>query len=127
LIPKEPIIPDLKDFQIEELTKVTFLDKKDPQRYDAIFVFAGTHPGHWEKAIEAYQQGMSNKIIVTGGVSPTGVKHPDWKDKNAPEANVIISELVKAGVKQEDISIENTSTNTLENVLLQKRFLTSVK
>jgi uncharacterized SAM-binding protein YcdF (DUF218 family) len=120
VIPKEPIVPELNKKQIEELTKITFMQESDPEVCDAIFIFAGTHPGHWEKTIEAYQKGLSKQIIVTGGVSPTGVKHPDWKDKNTPEADVIISELIKAGVKEQEIVFESRSRNTLENVLCAK-------
>jgi uncharacterized SAM-binding protein YcdF (DUF218 family) len=120
IIPKEPIVPNLNNKQIEELTNIIFMQETDPEVCDAIFIFAGTHPGHWEKPIEAYHKGLSKQIIVTGGVSPTGVKHLDWKDKNTPEADVIISELIKAGVKEEEIVFENRSRNTLENVRCAK-------
>jgi hypothetical protein len=82
IIPKEPIVPTLNIHQIERLTNITFLEEIAPEPCDAIFVFAGTHPGHWEKTIEAYNKGLSKQIIVTGGVSPTGVKHAEWKDKD---------------------------------------------
>lgn len=119
-IPKEPMVPELTDDQIDKLTAITFLEEVKPESCDAIFIFAGTHPGHWEKAIEAYHNGLSKQIIVTGGVSPTGVKHLDWKDKNTPEADVIIDELLKAGVSEHHIVAENRSRNTLENVLFAK-------
>jgi hypothetical protein len=120
MIPKEPIVPELNYDQIAQLTNITFLEDVVSEPCDAIFVFAGTHPGHWEKAIEAYKLGLSKQIIVTGGVSPTGIKHQEWEDPNIPEANVIISELVKAGVHKEHIVYENRSRNTLENVLFAK-------
>jgi hypothetical protein len=120
LIPKEPSVPELNDYQIERLTEITFLEYIEPRPCDAIFVFAGTHPGHWERTIEAFKLGLSNQIIVTGGVSPTGVKHPDWKDPKTPEADVIIEELTKSGISKDRITFENRSTNTLENVLFAK-------
>lgn len=110
LIPKEPDVPELNDYQIEKLTEITFLEQIEPSYCDAIFIFAGTHPGHWEKAIEAYKLGLSHQIIVTGGVSPTGVKHPDWKDPDTPEANIIIEELIKSGISRECITFENRSS-----------------
>ncbi|MGN7358117.1 YdcF family protein [Paenibacillus sp. SAF-054] len=106
--------------QIERLTEITFSEYIEPTRCDAIFIFAGTHPGHWEKAIEAYRSGFGQHLIVTGGVSPTGVKHPEWPDPNTPEADVIISELLKAGISKDNITFENRSGNTLENVLFSK-------
>lgn len=120
IIPKDPIVPELSPYQIERLTEITFSEYKEPTKCDAIFIFAGTHPGHWERAIEAYRLGLGEQFVVTGGVSPTGVKHPDWKNPNAPEANVIISELIKAGIPNEKIIFENRSRNTLENVLFAK-------
>ncbi|MFD1738717.1 YdcF family protein [Bacillus salitolerans] len=120
LIPKEMKVPDLNSRQIEELTNIVFLPEVEPTYCDAIFVFAGTHPGHWEKAIEAYKKGYSQKLIVTGGVSPTGVKHPHWKDQNESEANVIICKLLENGIKRDSIVFENKSRNTLENVLFAK-------
>jgi len=120
LIPKDPIVPNLTDYHIECLTEITFSEYKDPIRCDAIFIFAGTHPGHWNKAIEAFRLGLGERIIVTGGVSPTGVKHSDWLDPNTPEADVIISELIKAGIPKDIITFENKSRNTIENVLFAK-------
>ncbi|MFD2444118.1 YdcF family protein [Bacillus sp. CGMCC 1.16607] len=120
IIPKEPIVPELKPEQISELTNIVFGHNIKPEPCDAIFVFSGTHPGHWEKTIEAYKKGLSKKIIVTGGVSPTGVSHPEWKDKNVPESIIIIAKLIESGIKEEDIISENRSRNTLENVLYAK-------
>lgn len=120
IIPKEIKAPALNQRQIEELTNIVFLPEMEPVPCDAIFIFGGTHPGHWEKAIEAYKKGYGQKIIITGGVSPTGVKHPDWNDQNEPEANVIVSKLTENGIKQDDIVFENQSQNTLENVLFAK-------
>lgn len=120
LIPKEVKGPELSAHQIDELTNLIFLPRVDPKPCDSIFVFAGTHASHWEKAIEAYKKGYGRKIIVTGGVSPTGIKHPDWEDGNAPEADIILSKLLQNEVSPEDIVYENKSRNSLENVLFAK-------
>jgi hypothetical protein len=103
LIPKEIVVPPLNSDQIEALTNIIFMKYRTPEPCDVMFVFGGTHPGHWEKAIEAYRKGLSKKIIVTGGVSPTGVKHPEWRDTNKPEAEVIVTELIKNGVREDAI------------------------
>lgn len=120
MIPKEPMVPALTDRQMEELTTIAFLPESDLTPCDAIFVFAGTHPGHWERAIDAYRRGYSKRIIVTGGVSPTGVKHSAWEDANVPEADVIVGRLLQQGVRSQDIVFENRSRNTMENVLFAK-------
>lgn len=59
-------------------------------------------------------------IIVTGGVSPTGIKHENWVDKTVPEAHVIFNKLTEAGIPLNVIVYEDRSRNTLENVLFAK-------
>lgn len=116
IIPKSPQVPDLSEEQIAYLTEVCFGKVVEPQVCDALFIFSGTHPGHWEKAIEAYQKGYARQIIVTGGRSLTGQAHEDWKDEGQTEADVIIQHLLAAGVPKEAMVAEHRSTNTLENV-----------
>ncbi|MGQ9412543.1 YdcF family protein [Streptococcus pluranimalium] len=119
IIPKSPEIPkEFSNQELDFLTTVTFEKAVEPRKCDVLFVFSGTHPGHWEKAIEAYQNGFVKMIIVTGGRSLTGKAHPDWSGKT--EAQVIIDHLVEAGVPEDIIVFEDKSTNTLENVLCAK-------
>lgn len=121
IIPKAPEAP--KEFSLEErhfLTETTFLPSVEPEKCDVLFIFSGTHPGHWEKAIEAWEKGYVEVIIVTGGRSLTGEAHPDWVDKGQTEADVIIEHLMQAGVPTEAIVAEKVSTNTLENVIRAK-------
>jgi uncharacterized SAM-binding protein YcdF (DUF218 family) len=120
IISKEPGAPDFSEKKIKDLTEIVFGEKKKKISCDALFVFSGTHPGHWKKAIEAYKKGYCSEIIVTGGKSLTGVPHPDWPDDSVKEADVIISQLLKAGIQQEKVFHENQSTNSLENVLYAK-------
>ncbi|WP_064093532.1 YdcF family protein [Rossellomorea aquimaris] len=123
ILSKEPHFPEMDTHQISWLTQLTFGNKTTPSPCDAIFIFSGTHPGHWEKAIEAFQLNLSSTFIVTGGRSLTGAAHLNWKgnaDKTLSEASVIISYLRNAGVPQEQIVFEESSTNSLENVLCAK-------
>lgn len=120
IIPKTPDVPKLTVEEINFLTEVTFGEQTPLTPCDALFVFGGTHPGHWEKAIEAYQKGLVKKIIVTGGVSPTGTPNPTWTHGQTPEAEVMVNHLLAAGIPKEIIVYENRSTNTLENVLFAK-------
>ncbi|WP_409253890.1 YdcF family protein [Bacillus sp. SCS-153A] len=120
IISKEPEVPNLTVRKIKDLTEIVFGEEKEVIQCEALFLFSGTHPGHWETAAEAYHRGLCRKIIVTGGKSLTGIPHPDWPDKSAKEAEVIISHLLKAGIPKETIVYEDRSTNSLENVLYAK-------
>lgn len=121
IIPKTPAVPKLSEEEIAFLTNLTFGELVSPRVCDSLFVFGGTHAGHWEKAIEAYQSGLVRHIIVTGGVSPTSTPNPNWQyGKETPEAEVIVKYLLAADIPNEVILYENRSTNTLENVLFAK-------
>ncbi|MBM6616334.1 YdcF family protein [Bacillus suaedaesalsae] len=111
MIAKEPNTPNFSDDQIRELTDIVFLEEKLPSPCDVIFVFGGTHSGHWEKAIEAYFNGLGNKLIVTGGFNPKVKLY---------ESREIVKYLVEAGIPKRDIVFEDKSSNTLENVLFAK-------
>ncbi len=117
VLPKEPEVPPLEPDQVSRLTDIVFLPEVKPTPCDIVFVFSGTHPGHWEQAARAYHTGMGKTVIVTGGTSPTGVKHSSWADPAEPESVVIVRELTKRGVPPSDIVSESRSRNTLENVL----------
>ncbi|OIU72047.1 YdcF family protein [Rossellomorea aquimaris] len=130
IIKKEIDMPQLSPAQIDYITELTFGQIKKTKPCDAIFVFAGTHPGHWEKAIKAYKMNLAPKVIVTGGRSLTGESHPDWKGRTASvetEASIIISYLVKAGIPEEVITFEDQSSNSLENVLYAKDIIDFTK
>ncbi|WP_175989169.1 YdcF family protein [Bacillus sp. Marseille-Q1617] len=126
IIPKETDMPQLNKKQLEQVTELTFHQGVRPKKCDAIFVFSGTHPGHWEKAIEAYKLNLAPLIIVTGGRSMTGISHPEWdgrKFQSFTEASVIISFLLQAGIPEDKIIYEDQSTNSLENVLYVKEVI----
>lgn len=123
IIAKEPVVQGFSESEVEFLTASTFEEEVRPQKCDALFVFSGTHSGHWEKVIEAYNLNYIETIIVTGGRSLTGVPHPDWdgnKEREISEARVIVSYLESAGIPLENIFIEEKSTNSLENVICAK-------
>lgn len=61
-------------------------------------------------AASIYKQGFSNRILVSGGFGRL------TKDLSRPEAEVFAEVLIQSGVPQEDIIIENKSTNTGENI-----------
>lgn len=81
------------------------------EKSDLIFVFGGSTLNQIEKAKELFNQGYSDKILVTGN---TGTfNNPDW---HKPVAEIYADFLIKNGVPSENILIQNTSMNTLEDV-----------
>jgi uncharacterized SAM-binding protein YcdF (DUF218 family) len=102
---------------IAEITAVVFGPPAvKPQTCDLIFIFGGSHPGLWERAAEAYHKGLGEVILATGGYNPTTRRHPAWVAGDTPEAHVIRDELVRLGVPEGAVTIEDRSTNSLENV-----------
>lgn len=81
-----------------------------------MFVFSGTHPGHWETAIAAYREGLAPLILVTGGTAKPDARDPAGRT----EAEVIVRHLLEAGVPREAVVMETQSRNSLENVLFAK-------
>lgn len=120
IIPKESVMPELSLEEMSYVTSIVFGEEETPEICDVLFIYSGTHPGHWEKAIEAYHGGYAKDIIVTGGKSLTGVPHPDWDTDVDAEADVILDYLREAGIPEKRITYEKKSTNTLENVLCAK-------
>ena len=108
--------PDLTPALVEEITQIIFGEPVEPEPCDIIFIFGGSYPGLWERGAEAYFKGLGNPIIATGGHKPAALRHHAWRDGITPEAEVIRRELIRLGVPEGDILIENCSTNTYENV-----------
>jgi hypothetical protein len=99
---------------IKELTTTIFdwLAIKDPlEKSDLIFVFGGPTLSQVKKAKQIFDQGFAPYILVTGN---TGTfNNPDW---NKPIANIFCDFLVENKVNPENILVQNTSMNTLEDV-----------
>jgi hypothetical protein len=116
-IPNTPQPPALSPALIDEITGIVFEKDEPPQPCDLIFIFGGSHPGLWISGAEAYHAGLGPKILATGGYKATAFRHHTWQHGTRAEALVIRDELVMLGVPQEDIVVEDRSTNSLENVL----------
>ncbi len=121
VIPKYPEVPHLTKKQIEEITEIAFLKKSTPQQCDAIFVFGGSHPGNWQAPLHAYQQGLGAQIIVTGGTSLHGMKHPNWHYGDLSESEVIVNKLIEHGVPEDAIIFEKNSLHSIANVIEAKK------
>lgn len=99
---------------IKELITIIFdwLAIKDPlEKSDLIFVFGGPTLSQIKKAKQIFDQDLAPYILVTGN---TGTfNNPDW---NRPIANIFCDFLVENKVNPENILVQNTSMNTLEDV-----------
>ncbi|WP_028775930.1 YdcF family protein [Shimazuella kribbensis] len=124
MIPKCPDVPRLTPDQIKALTEVVFLKTdqlgKEHETCDLLFVFGGTHPGSWETTFQLYQNGLASHILLTGGIKPGAILHPTWKDKNRRESHVMKEKLLDLGVPEKAITLEDRSTDSLENILFAK-------
>ena len=101
----------VKDLAATLLDWLALNDKLE--KSDLIFVFGGPTLSQVKKAQELFSQGYSQKILVTGN---TGTfNNPDW---NKPIANIFADFLTNNGISFENILIQNTSMNTLEDVTL---------
>ena len=116
-IPKEPPVPALTDEQIAIMTEAVFLEEACVRtRCDVMFVFSGTHPGHWVTAIAAYKDGLAPRIIVTGGSGKPDGREPAGRS----EAEAIAQHLLEACIPREAMLLETRSRNSPENVLFAK-------
>lgn len=74
------------------------------------------------KAVELYKAGRAQKIMLCGGITST------TPGRTVSEADHMSLKAIDMGVPEEDIIVENTSVNTIENILcsmleLQRAFM----
>lgn len=96
----------------------------DPAGADCIIILgARVKPGgalsdtlryRTESALAAYQEGIAEKIIVSGG---------QGSDEPTTEAEAMKNWLVKNGVQKDDIFLEDASTDTWENLQNSKKIM----
>jgi hypothetical protein len=97
----------------EQLHIFQFLNKKDPrQKADMIIGFGHFDMNIPKRCCELYLDGMGSKIIFTGGV---GAGSADFKNAEAIEFFQYARRFFPQ-IPQEDILIEDQSTNTGENI-----------
>jgi uncharacterized SAM-binding protein YcdF (DUF218 family) len=88
---------------------VRFLElKAPPGQADLAFVFGTRHPEPANIAAGLYGRGLVRYIVLTGGQSRAGV--------HEALAHLVI--LLDRGVPRQRVLVEQSSTNTLENVTL---------
>ncbi|MCD4694426.1 YdcF family protein [bacterium] len=99
--------------EIKKITDYIFL-KSNPQKADLTLVFGTRHQEAINKVYKLYQDKLTNKILVSGGVNRVTGRN---------EAQEMSKKLINLGIEQKDIILENMSTNSLENVLFSKKII----
>lgn len=99
--------------EIKKITNYIFL-KSLPQKADLALVFGTRHQEAINKVCELYHNGLIPKILISGGINRVTGEN---------EALEMSQKLIKLGVNQIDIILENKSTNSLENVLYSKKVI----
>ena len=97
----------------EEITRYIFLSSK-PQKADLAIILGNRFSEPAMVARHLYKNKLVPKILISGGKNRVTGEN---------EAVRLYSELMKFGVEQKDIILEDKSMNTLENVLFSKKVI----
>ena len=87
-------------------------DKRIPKA-DAIFIFGHVDKRVAQQAIKLFKEGKAPKIIISGGIG-TAQRDPNGFSS---EAQYFASLMKENGISQDKLILEETATNTLENVV----------
>lgn len=91
---------------------------QEPEKCDCIVGFGNFNTDIARRAAELYHQGLAPKILFTGGLGRnTEGLLPE------PEAVRFARVAMECGVPEEDILLEDRSTNTKENILFTRQLL----
>lgn len=115
----------------EDITKFIFI-KDEPEKSDIIFIPGSSNWGLAETASELYGKDLSKKIMPSGmyfykigKFLNERVTEDRYKGNYRTEAEFLSSVLVKNGVSNADILMEERATNTYENAIFSKELLES--
>lgn len=103
----------MNQYEIKKIADYVFLDSQ-PQKADLAMVFGTRNREPIDKTYELYRDKLVTKILVSGGINRISGEN---------EAKKMSRELIKLGVKPQDIILESKSTNSLENVLFSKEII----
>lgn len=90
------------------------------EKADAIMVLCSHDERVAERSVELFNEGWAPLIIFSGGAG--SITKDLWTE---PEAERFAKIAIEAGVPEENLLIENRSTNTGENVLFTKQLAES--
>ncbi len=102
------------DLTLEVIDRLLFQDLEDTgENADCIIVLGSIKASKYRVpvAVEAFNTGRSNKLMLCGG------KLRDFPDGKYSEAEHMYKTALELGVSKEDIILENSSQNTVENIL----------
>ena len=114
---------------IEDITKFIFI-KDEPETADIIFIPGSSNWVLAETAAGLYKEGKADKIMPSGmyfykigRFLNERVTDERYKGDFRTEAEFLSSVLVKNGVPDKDILVEEKATNTYENAIFSKDLL----
>lgn len=110
-----PIIGHFPSVVLASMEKYCFLDTQEElpvdKRANFAFVFGAEQDYlRVRRAVELYKEGVVEKVLITGGVSPYN------RDQEHPEADELAFYAQKCGVEQADLFVENRASCSEENV-----------
>ena len=103
-----------KDLTIEVIDKLLFQGLEDTgENVDCIIVLGSIKAAKYRVpvAVQAYKAGRARKMMLCGG------KVRGFPDGNYSEAENMRQTALASGVAEEDIILENSSQDTVENIL----------
>ena len=103
-----------EDLTLEVIDRLLFQGIEDTgENADCVIVLGSIKAAKYRVpvAVEAYNAGRSNKLMLCGG------KLRDFPDGKYSEAEHMHKAALKLGVADEDIILERSSQNTVENIL----------
>ena len=103
-----------EDLTIEVIDRLLFRGLEDTgKNTDCIIVLGSIKAAKYRVpvAVEAYKAGRTSKLMLCGG------KLRDFPDGKYSEADHMRQAALALGVAEEDIVLENSSQNTVENIL----------
>lgn len=104
---------DIINQDITTLKKLVYYENAKPLLTSEVgIVFGGPDmiPKRVEEALNLYNKGLVKKLLLSGGIGYFNF------NRKTPEAITLKDYLLKKGFSQEDIIIESSSHNTIENV-----------
>jgi len=103
-----------EDLSVEMVDRLLFQGLEDTgENADCIIVLGSIKAAKYRVpvAVEAYKAGRASKLMLCGG------KLRDFPDGKYSEAEHMRQAALALGVAEEDIVLENSSQNTVENIL----------
>jgi hypothetical protein len=118
-IERNPEPPKFNKKAIKLITKLCFRKNNNLKKVDGIFVYSSIAGiDRLVKLLnEILSEDISNKIFITGGITPKHIKEDLGIKPELTEADTLLGALDLGKYKDLEVFVERKSTNTLENVM----------